>query len=98
MSIAVEKPATIEDLLSLEAAGGSFEIVRGVLVESPQIGLRECSLAATLIGHFQRFRTERDVGAVFNSHAKYRLARDPDIVRMPDVSFVKWERLPGRRV
>lgn len=98
MSIAVDRPATVEDLLSLEGGGREFEIVRGVLVETPSMGMRECAIAARVIRSVATFTEEGKLGPVFNSHAKYRLARDPDLVRMPDVSFVRWDRLPGRQV
>ena len=98
MSIAVDRPATVEDLLSLEGGGREFEIVRGVIVEAPPMGLRECSIAARVSGPMTSVAAERRAGAVFDSHAKYRLARDPDLVRMPEVSFVRWDRLPGRQV
>jgi Uma2 family endonuclease len=44
------------------------------------------------------FVTKQDFGIVLDSEAKYRLARDPDLVRRPDISFVSWQRLPGRQI
>ena len=98
MSVTIERPATIDDLLQLELEGKSYELVYGVLVEVPSMSFRESRLAARLIVPLDLFITKQDLGIVLDSEAKYRLARDPDLVRRPDVSFVSWRQLPGRKI
>jgi Uma2 family endonuclease len=41
-----------------------------------------------------RFVEDHDLGVVFAAETGFQLARAPDTVRAPDVSFVRKERLP----
>src|SRR3712207_3727837 len=66
------------------------ELVDGVLVEKPQ-GYYESLLAAWLIRFLGRFLDAHDPGMVLGADATLRLA--PGLVRLPDVSFIAWERL-----
>ncbi len=98
MSVTLDRPATIDDLLQMESNGKSYELVYGVLVEVPSMSFRESRLAMRLSSPLDQFITKQDLGIVLDSDAKYRLARDPDLVRQPDVSFVSWRHLPGRNI
>jgi Uma2 family endonuclease len=85
--------ATEEDVVAaLEGANKRlYELVDGVLVEK-DMGTKE-SLLATLIGHFLwSFLEENDLGIVFGSDGAVRLRLG--LVRLPDVCFISWERLP----
>ena len=70
------------------------ELVDGVLVEKT-IGYYESYIAATLIRLLGNFVVAHDLGIVAGADGMMRLA--PGLVRIPDVSFVSWEKLPGRR-
>ena len=71
------------------------ELVDGVLVEKT-MGYYESYIAATLIRLIGNFVVEHDLGIVAGADGMMRLA--PGLVRIPDVSFVSWEKLPGRRL
>src|SRR5215510_14993267 len=71
------------------------ELVDGVLVEKT-MGYYESYIAATLIRLIGNFVVEHDFGIVAGADGLMRLA--PGLVRIPDVSFVSWEKLPGRRL
>jgi Uma2 family endonuclease len=71
------------------------ELVDGVLVEKT-MGYYESYMAATLIRLIGNFVVEHDLGMVAGADGMMRLA--PGLVRIPDVSFVSWEKLPGRRL
>src|SRR5215467_10722255 len=71
------------------------ELVDGVLVEKT-MGYYESYIAATLIRLLGNFVAEHDLGIVAGADGMMRLA--PGLVRVPDVSFVAWERLPGQRL
>ncbi len=71
------------------------ELVDGVLVEKT-MGYYESYLAATLIRLLGNFVVAHDLGIVAGADGMMRLA--PGLVRIPDVSFVSWEKLPGRRL
>jgi len=71
------------------------ELVDGVLVEKA-VGFYESLLAATLIRLLGNFLDVRDLGIVLGADATLRLS--PGQVRIPDVSFIAWERFPNREL
>jgi Uma2 family endonuclease len=72
-----------------------LELVDGVLVEKP-MGYYEALLAAWLIRVLGRFLDDHDLGFVLGADATLRLA--PGLVRLPDVSFIAWDRFPNREL
>jgi Uma2 family endonuclease len=88
--------ATEQDLLDRHAKTGRlYELVDGFLVEKP-MGYPEGFLAATLIVILGSWVRQRKLGAVGAPDAMMRLA--PGLVRLPDVSFVRWDRFPDQLV
>lgn len=88
--------ATEDDVLAPPGEAKRLcELVDGVLVEKP-IGFYESRLAAVLIRLLEEFVASRDLGIVLGADATLRLERG--IVRLPDVSFISWDRFPGRRL
>ena len=71
------------------------ELVDGVLVEKT-LGYYESYIAATLIRLLGNSVAEHDLGIVAGADGMMRLA--PGLVRILDVSFVSWEKFPGRRL
>jgi Uma2 family endonuclease len=68
-----------------------YELIDGVLVEKP-MGTRE-ALIATLIGyHLMLYLEEHDLGLILGADGSVRLWRGR--IRIPDVSFISWGRLP----
>jgi Uma2 family endonuclease len=88
--------ATEQDVLEVRARTGRLcELVDGVLVEKG-MGFLESYLAGALIEILRGFVKPRHLGLVTAPDGMVRLA--PGLVRIPDVAFVSWARLPGRRV
>jgi Uma2 family endonuclease len=85
--------ATEKDVeAALEAADKRLcELVDGVLVEKV-MGTREALLAGLILHWFWDYLEENDVGQTFGADGTMRLM--PGLVRIPDVSFVSWPRLP----
>lgn len=77
-----------------EIPGKRFELVRGELVEMTGTGYRHSRLVRFLQFRLDAFATERGLGEVSGDNLSYRIARAPDIVRVPDVAFVTKEHLP----
>jgi Uma2 family endonuclease len=69
------------------------ELIDGVLVEKA-VGARESLLAAVLIQLLFNHVEAHDLGIVLGADGALRLF--PGQVRIPDVSFLSWHRLPGR--
>lgn len=78
-----------------EVPGRRFELVRGELIEAPGTGALHNLVALATAILLSVYVRERDLGVVRADGASYVLARDPDTVRIPDVSFVARERIPG---
>jgi Uma2 family endonuclease len=87
--------ATVQDVLDVERREGiACELVEGVLVEKP-MGLIESRLAVWLASLLTQFIVPRNLGIVTGEQGTMQIM--PDLVRIPDVAFTSWERLPGRR-
>jgi Uma2 family endonuclease len=86
--------ATEQDVLGLHGSAERrlCELVEGVLVEKP-MGFRESLLAAALIRALGNFIEPRRLGLVSGPDGFMRLSAG--LVRIPDVSFVAWEHVPG---
>ena len=87
--------ATEADLIEIARSEDRlWELVDGVIVEKT-MGYFESRLAAVLVYLISRFLEGHDLGIVLGADAASRFA--PGLVRIPDVSFVSWTRLPGRK-
>lgn len=88
--------ATEQDVIDIEAQESRLcELVDGVLVEKT-VGIYESYLALRM-GHLLTMFVERHgLGMVVGADGMMRLAAG--LVRIPDVSFISWDQLPGRRV
>src|SRR5437016_2196375 len=71
------------------------ELVDRVLVEKA-MGFRESLLAGALITFLRAFVIPRNLGVVSGEAGMVRLF--PGLVRIPNVAFTSWNRLPGRQV
>ncbi|HVS37089.1 MAG TPA: Uma2 family endonuclease [Gemmataceae bacterium] len=72
-----------------------YELADGVLVEKVT-GLPESVVAVELISRLSQFVRERKLGIVTGEGGTLRLM--PGLVRIPDVAFIGWDRLPGKTV
>lgn len=89
--------ATEADVLRMGGRAGRrmCELVDGTLVEKG-MGLRESLLAvfiSSLLGPYCRLR---NLGIVSGEQGTLRLWEG--LVRIPDVAFISWDTLPGRRI
>jgi Uma2 family endonuclease len=88
--------ATERDLIRLNDRGPKlYELVEGTLVEKV-MGRGESYLASELIWWLRSFLQQHDLGFLAGEAGAARLM--PKLVRVPDVSFISWERLPVRGV
>src|SRR5436190_1852374 len=86
--------ATERDLLAvLRRSGRLCELVDGTLVEKP-IGLPESMLALYIGRKIGNFAEEHDLGIPAGEAGTVRLLKG--LVRIPDVAFFSWDKLPGR--
>lgn len=84
--------ATEDDVVRIEISEDRLcELVDGVLVEKT-VGYYESYLAAQLIKFLGNYVDEHGGGIVSGEAGMLRLF--PGLIRIPDVAFVSWERLP----
>ena len=87
--------ATEQDLLDVQAKEDrTCELIDGILVEKPMATF-ESRLAACLIFFLELYLTRRKLGAVLDGSGFLRLVHGR--VRAPDVSFISWKQIRGRR-
>lgn len=84
---------TADDLLTLETAGKSTELVRGRLIVREPPSTYHGRVQGTLhvlVGSYVRAHA---LGAVFGQDTGFKIASDPDTVRAPDLAFVDRARV-----
>jgi Uma2 family endonuclease len=87
--------ATVQDMLDVrEHEGILCELVEGVLLEKT-VGYTEAGLAIFLGEVLNTFVRSRNLGIVTGPDGTVELMAG--LVRIPDVAFTRWDRLPGRR-
>jgi Uma2 family endonuclease len=72
-----------------------YELVDGVLVEKV-LGLQKSYVGVEIGSELGTFVEQHDLGIIVGAGGTMRLR--PGLVRMADVAFISWERLPGKRV
>lgn len=87
--------ATVEDFLAVQEKDDRlYELIDGVLVEKAY-GFFESRLEVVIIFYLESFLVEHNLGIVVGAGAATQLF--PEQVRAPDISFVSWNRLPGKK-
>jgi len=93
----VKQRVTAEELWTMpEVPGKRFEIVNGKLREVPGTGAVHSWIVGTVYRLPFDFVTRRKLGRVFPDGVSYVMRRDPDQLRIPDVSFVATQHLSDR--
>jgi Uma2 family endonuclease len=92
-----EKLLTAEEFFHLPEPieGGKMELVDGKVVTMSPVGLQHGEVAAEICEALRAFVRPRRLGTV-TQETGFRLRRNPDLVRAPDVSFLRAERTPPR--
>ena len=86
--------ATEKDVIEAEERENRLcELVDGTLVEKA-MGFEESRLAVKLAHLVSSYLDQNDLGICVGADGMMRIA--PGLVRIPDLSFITWERLPGR--
>jgi Uma2 family endonuclease len=70
------------------------ELVEGNLIMMSPAGFDHGRFAGNTFAALRSFVMPRALGIVVTAEAGFRIARDPDTVRAPDVAFVRAERIP----
>ena len=85
--------ATVQDVIDIqEREDRLYELTDGVLVEKT-LGWYESLLAGLILTRLNVFLDAHDLGLALGADGALQIL--PDMVRIPDVSFISWERLPA---
>jgi len=87
---------TAEELLALPDDGWQYELVWGELRRKPLSGGDASHLGLRFGGRINFFAEEHDLGYATGADGGFRLARDPDVVLIPDAAYVRWDRMPPK--
>ena len=98
MGAPAQRPAmlvTVEEFLEMRLPDGKSELVRGEVRVTPPPGGPHGTAAANLFLGLGSYVRTNDLGRVFGDGLGYELIQLPETVRVPDLSFVRGDRLPG---
>lgn len=87
-------PLTADDLLRLPRGQHRYELVEGTLVTRSPAGFEHGRIGVRLASRIEAFLASTRLGVVVGPDTGFVLERGPDLVRSPDVSFVRLDRLP----
>jgi Uma2 family endonuclease len=88
--------ATEDDALRIAAREDRLcELVDGVLVEKV-MATYESALAVILVHLIQSYLDDSPIGIALGADGALRIL--PTKMRIPDVSFISWDRFPGRKL
>jgi Uma2 family endonuclease len=92
-----QKLYTVEDLWELQTGSDEdkmLELIRGELIMVGGSGGEATILAGFILRKIGNYADEHNLGYVTGADGHYILAEDPDTAVMPDVGFVRKERMP----
>ena len=85
---------TAEELFRMPDDGYRYELVAGRLRKMTPAGSLHGAIGWRLAAAIGAHVDEHRLGVVFGADTGFKLARDPDTVRAPDVAFVSRPRIP----
>jgi Uma2 family endonuclease len=83
---------TAADVERMSLPGKQVELVRGQLIVREPPGTWHGAISAKFAYYVSEFVYSHGLGVVFGQDTGFKIARDPDTVRAPDVAFVARER------
>jgi Uma2 family endonuclease len=89
---------TADELLRLPDDNMRHELVKGELRTMAPGGAEHGFVEGELLGVVREYVRARKLGFTFAAETGFRISRNPDTVRAPDVAFVARGRLPGDRL
>lgn len=85
---------TADELMRLPDDGQRHELVRGELRTMPPGGWEHGCESIKVAASLAPYGIRRKLGGVAGADTGFRLRTEPDTVRVPDLAFVRRERLP----
>jgi Uma2 family endonuclease len=84
---------TAEDLLRIPDDGFRYELVRGELRKMAPAGHAHGRIVINISTPLDQYVRANSLGAVYAAETGFKLSSSPDLVRAPDVAFIRQERI-----
>ena len=84
---------TAEELLHMPDDGFRYELIRGELRKMAPAGHQHGRIAVNVTTPLDQHVRAHNLGTVYAAETGFKLASNPDVVRAPDVAFVRRERV-----
>lgn len=85
---------TIAEIERTGGPEGLWELIEGEFVEMPAAGGRHGRLGVNVSSQLRAFVSAHGLGYVYDAQTGFVLSEQPPTIRVPDVGFVRTERLP----
>ncbi|CAN5541998.1 hypothetical protein BH23CHL2_BH23CHL2_09290 [soil metagenome] len=96
MAISTKHALSADEFWELpEKQGVRFELVDGEVVEMPGSTMSHSEFVVIIFTLLRSYVLKHDLGRVYPDGLSYLLRRNPDTLRIPDVSFIPRDRLPA---
>ena len=92
MAMQAAKIVTAEELARMGDIG-RCELLYGEIVMMAPAFAEHGDIAGEVFGRIWTFVRQNNLGKVYAAETGFILARNPDVVRAPDVAFVRWARI-----
>ena len=87
---------TADELLLMQDGDACrYELLEGELITMAAAGYEHGAIGSLMDRRLGDFVEANDLGVVTNSDTGFLISTNPDTVRMPDVAFVRKERIPA---
>jgi Uma2 family endonuclease len=93
MSSTTTKLLTADELLVMPDDGFHYELVRGELKRMTPPGIEHGGVTMALASALYQYVKLNTLGQVYAAETGFKLERDPDTVRAPDIAFVRAEKI-----
>jgi len=84
---------TAEELLRMPDDGYRYELIRGELRKMAPAGYLHGRIAINMTTPLDCYVRDHDLGVVCAAETGFKLASNPDVVRAPDVAFIRRDRV-----
>lgn len=95
--VTTTKRYTAEDLWQMPN-NDFLELWRGEIIELSPAGFRSAATAVRFVVRIGAFVETNDLGVVTAADGGFILIPSGNTVVAPDVAFLKWDRIPGRKI
>jgi Uma2 family endonuclease len=86
--------STASELFEMPDDGFRYELVKGELRKMSPSGWEHGEVVVNITLLLGQYVKMNKLGACGGAETGFKIASDPDTVRAPDLSFVRWERIP----